>query len=174
MSAESQDGARSLGDLANSDAALDTFDEVRERSGGVATAEDRMELEEARQHLETTPPEEDKSIIEQRAEELIEENPEGVIPPTESITVGSTIIGDNVEGGNLKVAKPNSVGQIVLEEALDERAGRSTRQLVNYLSEFLAEWIEGDEGALDLAVEYNATELAILHQELIQGGNLGR
>jgi len=164
---EGEDGRES--DITNLDAVDEMVEQARSREG--SRQETESELEETRQHLETE--QEEKSFIDERVDEVLDEvGDDGIVPPKDDLKSGTTIIGENVEGAdNIRVAKPNSIGQAVLEGRVDADASTSTRALVNYLAPLLGEWAI-EKSAVEFAEEFNATELATLHQEMVVGGNL--
>jgi len=168
---DSDDGATGIDTLSNAEETREAIEEFREEK--VSEHETLEELEETRQHLETE--QEEKSFIDERVDEVLDEvGDDGIVPPKDDLTSGTTIIGENVEGAdNIRVAKPNSIGQAALEGRVDADASTSTRALVNYLAPLLGEWAI-EKSAVEFAEEFNATELATLHQEMVVGGNLGR
>jgi len=170
---EGEDGRES--DITNLDAVDEMVEQARSREGSRQDTE--SELKETRQHLEEPQGDENLGPIQEAVNEVLNEHDEH-IPPTDDITRGSCVIGESVEeADNMKAARPNTIGDIALEERVMEfvSGGKSSIRTARLLAGTLALWIEDDDiDELHLAQNYTQSELGMLLRELRLGGNLNR
>ena len=171
----SDDGATGIDTLSNAEETREAIEEFREEK--VSEHETLEELDETRESLEEPQGDENLGPIQEAVNEILNEHDEH-IPPTDDITRGSCVIGESVEeADNMKAARPNTIGDIALEERVTEFATErmSSVRTARLLAGTLALWIEDDDiDELHLARNYTQGELGVLLRELRLGGSLQR